>query len=370
MSMSEPAATGLTAKAESVAKLAFERAMAAERARQLSPEVIEAVVDAGFARHFVPARWGGDDGTFTDALSAVAAVGQGCTSAAWCASLTASLGRMASYLPDEGQGELWADGPDTVVVGGLMPTGLAERVPGGWTLSGRWSYVSLADASAWALLCGVAEGDELRFFAVPREQYRIEDTWRSVGMRATGSNSVSVTGLFVPESRSVSRAALDRGQAPHPDAVCRRVPLRAVNCLSFAAPIVGAGQGALRVWTEETARRAAPADNAWSADVLARTSGELDAAWLLLERAARSADALLVSSWHIARSTRDCAFGADAAVQAVTRLLRASGTGAQDESAPLQRMWRDVTAADTHLVLRWDAAATAFARQALLTSGG
>jgi len=351
----------LTAEAESLAKLAAEAAPEAERERRLSPEVIDAVLAAGFARHFVPVAHGGAAGGFLEVTRAVATVAEGCASAAWCASLTASLGRMAAYLPASGQAEVWRQGPDTLIVGGLMPAGRARRTPGGWRLSGSWPYVSLVDASSWALLCALTEDEDAtpHYFAVPRAAYTVRDTWRSVGMRATGSNTLVVDGAQVPDDLAFPRALLEQGTAPDADADCHRAPLRSVNGLTFAAPVIGTARGALRVWTAETARRAA---SDTEARTLARTSGELDAATMLLERAAETADAGHTSPYDIVRATRDCSLAAGMAADAVTRLLRASGTGALQESAPLQRYWRDVTAAASHLVLRFDNAATGYAR--------
>lgn len=373
MPFSSPTPSDLVAAASETAKLAAEHSTAAEANRCLHPDVVRAVIAAGFARHFVPARWGGRAGSFTEATEAATALGEGCASAAWCASLTASLGRMAAYLPEEGQAAIWQDEPDTLIVGGLMPAGTAEPSPGGWRLSGRWPYVSIIDFSAWALLCAITtgEGGHARFFALPRADYESVSTWRSIGMRGTGSNTLTATDVFVPDYRSFARDDLIAGQVPHASEPCHRAPLKAVNGLSFAGPIVGAARGGLRVWIEEEARRAERTPGglpASTGSVLARSSGELDAAWLLLDRAATAADREQTTPLDVARSSRDCALAADLAVTALNRLFRAAGTSAQQETAPLQRFWRDVNSAASHVVLQFEPAAAGFA-QRVLSSG-
>lgn len=118
---------------------------------------------------------------------------------------------MAAYLPAEGRAEVWANGPDALVVGSLSPFGNAERVDGGYRLSGRWPYISGVDFSSWALLCGTVPGSGgpvPTVFAVPRSAYSVVDTWDSVGMRGTGSNTVAVDGALVPASRTFLRAGL------------------------------------------------------------------------------------------------------------------------------------------------------------------
>ncbi|NKE58812.1 hypothetical protein FXN61_19145 [Lentzea sp. PSKA42] len=168
---------------EDVLPLAAEHAAESDREGRLAPTVVKAVVQAGFARHFVPVEWGGHAGTFTDFTRAVTRLGIGCGAASWFASLAASLGRMAGYLPGAGQRRLWeAGGPDTLIVGSLMPAGVAERQADGWTLRGEWPFVSAVEMSDWALVCARA-GSENRVFAVPRADYSVQRAWTSLGMR-------------------------------------------------------------------------------------------------------------------------------------------------------------------------------------------
>ncbi|AJF69847.1 hydrolase [Streptomyces vietnamensis] len=354
--------------AAGVAKIAAEHARDAERDRRLAPEVVRSMLDAGFARHFVPRRHGGGSGTFEEIVRAVSVVGEGCTSAAWAASLTASLGRMAAYLPEEGQRRIWAGGPDALIVGALMPLGRARREEGGWRIGGTWPYVSVVDYADWALVCAMTTEDRptARFFAVPRGDWRTEDTWSSVGMRGTGSNTLSVEGVFVPDELTFTRDAIAGGVAEGGDAPCHRVPLKAVNGLCFAAPVLGAARAALAAWREGTAPRHTSASgglDSAAAVVLGRAAGEADAAALLLEAAARAADSGEVTAFDVARSGRDCALAAELATSAVDRLFASAGTRAHQDAAPLQRHWRDAHTASGHVVLAFSAAAESYARE-------
>ncbi len=221
------------------AEAAAKHAVVSESDRRLPPEVVAPVLAAGFARHFVPARWGGSAGTFRALLPAVATIGESCASAAWFASLAASVGRLAAHLPPEGQAELWQDRPDTPIVGALAASGTAERAPGGWRVSGQWPYVSGVDSSEWALVCARAsdgERTEPRFFAVPRSAYGLGDSWFNVGLRGTGSNTLVLDGVTVPDTRSVALAELLAGRAPGAEAPCHRVPMKAANGLTLTAP--------------------------------------------------------------------------------------------------------------------------------------
>ncbi|MFJ8360470.1 hydrolase [Streptomyces sp. NPDC093984] len=361
--------TGLLSAAKDVATAAERSAAAAEADRRLDTEVVKEVVAAGFARHFVPRDAGGNAGTFTELSEAVVTVGASCPATAWCASLFANLARMAAFLPAEGYREIWAEGPDAVVVGSLTPAGKATEVPGGWRLSGAWSYISAVDFSDWALVAGmvVTEAEpQALMFAVPRSAYSVVDSWSSVGMRATGSNTLVLDDVFVPAPRAFRREDLFAGRAVDSTAACHSVPLQAANGLSFATPTLGAAQGALRTWSQyigEKLRTASvpgrpPVNRAAHERTLSRSSGEIDAARLLLERASAVADlGSAVSPLQTARNLRDCSLAVEQLVTAVDRLFRAGGTSGQSEHSPMQRFWRDVNAASTHVALQFDAAA-------------
>ena len=359
------------------AAMAAKHAADAETRRTLNPDVVNLVVRAGFGRHFVPAAHGGAAGTFAELLPAVALLGENCASTAWFASLTAGTGRMAAFLPVEGQREIWARGPDAVVVGALAQTGTAERAGDGWRVRGQWSYVSGIAHSDWALVCAKAEsgdGHEPRFFAVPRDAYSIVDTWFNAGMRATGSNTLVLDVTEVPASRSVALADLFAGCAPDPAAPCHRVPLKAANGLTLTVPLLGAVRGELYRWAELIAGKLrGPAaaisggvDRAVHELTLARADGEIDAAALLLRRVADVADRGDPGPLLTARNGRDCALAADMLAGVADRLLRSAGSRGQADNEPLQRFWRDVTTGAGHAGLQLPSAAGAFVKQAAL----
>lgn len=356
------------------AVIAAKRAAEAEANRQLMPEVFDMVIEAGFARHFVPVRWGGAAGSFTELLPAVTLLGESCTSTAWLASLVASVGRMAAYLPPEGQHSIWEKGPHTVVVGALAPSGTAEPVSGGWQVRGQWSYVSGIEYSHWALVCArvaVEQQQKARFFAVPRSAYGIVDTWFNTGMRATGSNTLTLDEVMVLQTHSVALDDLLAGLAPGAKAPCHRVPMKAANGLTLTGPLLGAARGALRRWSDLTrAKLDAPATAITGAAdrtsyelILARADGEVDAAQLLLQRVAEVADHGHPDPLLTARNGRDSALAAEMLAIAVDRLLRSSGSRGQSESEELQRFWRDVNSGAGHSGLQFPPVASAFIRQ-------
>jgi len=339
----------------------------------LGPRTVAALTEAGFPRHFVPRRWGGRAGGFAELFAAVAEVGEHCASAAWCAALWAAHGRYAARLPEAARRELWEASPDVRISAAVVPpAGLARPVHGGWSLRGRWSFASGVEHADWVLLAARVEDDAadegVCVCVVPRAQLTIDATWDAVGLRGTGSHSVSAEALFVPGRRSMSfgRMTCARTASGSTRRSALDAPAQLAGGLLMAAPALGAARAALAEWTRTAAaepRGAAPLDRSASAQhVLARSTAQIEAAGLLLTRAARRADSGPADAAAVAANMRDAAFAADSLVEAVERLLRTGGAATRGRGGVLQRAWRDVHTLAAHGALRWEVAEAAYAR--------
>ncbi|WP_228993347.1 acyl-CoA dehydrogenase family protein [Streptomyces sp. DH8] len=361
--------TELPTRAQRLAAVADRHAVGADRDGVLHRDVLDGILDAGFARHFVPREWGGTAGRSTDLLRATAALGDGCTSAAWTASVIAGAARMGAYLPEQGQRDLWAKGADTVVVGALMPRGEATRTAGGWRLSGRWEFTSGVGFSDWALVCATVSGEcgrEAWFFALPRREYTVTESWDAVGMRGTAGDTLIADDVFVPEHRGFPRGQVMAGRSTVSRARCHTAPLRLVSGLLFGAPALGAARRALRSWSRHTAPGARPVEtDPLPRLTLTRAATDVDAAALLLERAAGVADSEAVTADEALRNPVDCAVAVERLVDTVELLYRTVGSTGQLASNPLQRVWRDVHTLSSHVALRFAPAATAYGEHLL-----
>ncbi|MEU6219503.1 acyl-CoA dehydrogenase family protein [Streptomyces sp. NPDC047022] len=351
-----------------------DNARSADRDGRLTGEVVAALASTGLARHFVPRRWGGTEGRFETLLAEVADMGRACTSAAWVAMLWAAHGRYAALLPEEGQRELWGASPDVRIVAALMPpAGSARPVAGGWLVSGSWACVSGIDSAQWVLVAApepAEEGGRVRVFAVPARSVDVSDTWDATGLRGTGSHTAVVRDAFVPHQRSFPQATLMRGGEAPGLARCHTAPALLAGGLMFCAPALGAARQALAVWSRWAAATAPGSgrpnhDSAAVRETLAVTSAHIDAAGLLLERAARRADTEPVTSALITGNQRDAAVAAGLLADAVDRLFRTGGAHVRDGGGDLNRLWRDVHTTASHGVLRLEPVAAAYASTAL-----
>ncbi|WP_354641704.1 oxidoreductase [Kitasatospora camelliae] len=338
-------------------------AEAADRDRRLTPEVVAALTAAGFDRHFVPVADGGRAGSFADLVEAVALVGEGCASAAWCAALYAAHGRLAGYLPGPARREIWGGGGPVRIAAAVTPPAVeAVATAGGWRLTGTWAPASGIDSADWVLLSAWAPQPDgtrdSRLFAVPAGEGTVLDTWHTLGMRGTGSHTLRLDGVDVPEHRTLSRERLAAAEPAEPGAArCHALPYPFVAALMFAAPVLGAARGLLADWTAT-----APPG---SAEVLTRASAGIRAAGLLLDGAAGRADGDGITPLAVAENVRDSITATELCTEAADRLFRAAGSRAHATGDPLQRRWRDIRTAATHAMLRFDLAAQAYGRAVL-----
>ena len=126
----------------------------------------------------------------------------------------ATLDHVASKLQGNVSLRLFGP-PGALIAGSGAPDGRAERVAGGYRVTGRWRYASGAHyASTFTANCIVtrsgapqldASGAPLiRAMAFPPGAVRILPSWQVSGMRGTGSHDFEVADVFVPEHHSFS----------------------------------------------------------------------------------------------------------------------------------------------------------------------
>jgi alkylation response protein AidB-like acyl-CoA dehydrogenase len=187
-----------------------------ERGRRLPAALVERFRAAGLYRMLVPRALGGLEVDLATFLRAVELISEGDGSAGWNVANHAFGVLIALSLPDEGVAELFDNGPDYLGAGTIAGMGGRGRsVDGGYLVTGRWSFGSGCDESAW--LGGnfeVIDGDRpLRnpdgspvhvrgcFRA---QECVILDSWDVTGLQGTGSHDWAVTDVFVPEHRALA----------------------------------------------------------------------------------------------------------------------------------------------------------------------
>ena len=133
-----------------------------ERAKQLAPEFAATAADdaklrrlsdttwtslknGGFLRALQPARWGGGEVHIVEFIDAIVEISRASPSAGWVAGVIGVHPWQLALFADAAQHDMWGTDPTTMHSSSYNPTGKAEKVDGGYRVSGRWSFSSGCD---------------------------------------------------------------------------------------------------------------------------------------------------------------------------------------------------------------------------------
>jgi alkylation response protein AidB-like acyl-CoA dehydrogenase len=134
------------------------------------------------------------------------------------------------------------------------------------------------------------------------------------------------------------------------------------------APMIGAAQGAYKLFRDWTRRRktmegAAMAEKTSVQVRVARAAADIDAAELLVRRAVAATDAPAAYCPELlARSIRDFTRASELTIAAIDAILAMSGTAGFTSSHPIQRAWRDIHFMSMHISLNSETNFTHFGR--------
>ena len=218
-----------------------------------------------------------------------------------------------------------------------------EELPGGsYRLTCQKYFASLAPAAdellIWTAVPGEGPYQERSIIAlVPREAPEVEliDQWDVLGMRATVSHSVRITGYEVPAHRLIGE----------PGAWTRRDPR--TFTLAFAANHIGAAGAALEFATEWVRERPGLAGSEVTRVALGTLSSGLFAARCALYAGADLWDAGDYDAAELA-SIRALHIGKRAALDTTQQAFDICGARAAFRNYALERLYRDVRTFSLH----------------------
>ncbi|GAA0421790.1 hypothetical protein Acor_52220 [Acrocarpospora corrugata] len=261
----------LVERAVALRPLLREQQEDAEKRGSYSPQMHDMFAEAGFYSILVPRRYGGLELDLTTYYRVMVEVSRGDPGTGWCLTLGSSHALVAgSFFAEEAQAELFSDGTFCAPHTGVGPGIVLREVEGGYQASGRLEYGSGIPYSNWVL--GMAMIDrgpgtppEMVNIAVPKDRVTVLDNWggdRTLGMRASGSNSFVVEDVFVP-ARHVVAGTWHEGWDPQvatPGAILHDNPMylgraHATYHTSIASVQVGAAKAALDEFDEQMLAR-------------------------------------------------------------------------------------------------------------------
>ena len=367
-------------RARALVPLLAERAPAAAAARRLPDETIADYRATGILRILQPRRFGGMQGRFSLFSRIVEELTYGCASSAWVYAVLGEHQWIIASYPEEAQRDVWGDDPEAVASSSLAPRAAAKRVAGGWRLSGCYPFSSGCDFAQWAII-GAFLGEagdprHVAYLLVPLADIEIVDDWQVLGLLGTGSKTLLLDDVFVPEHRSVWLRDLYAGTPPgrrvHPDYPLLRAPRGFLVPYSLPPVAVALGRIALDlVCRALPGRLSRGVTDVAGSEVVQMAIGEasaaIDIATMLLHSGRRGTTEAVHSSREISeaevlRARRDMTFAQHQVGWALDRLCEVTGARWVYDTDPLQAIRRDVMTILTHHAASRQAAMVPYGR--------
>ncbi|HQS68000.1 MAG: flavin-dependent monooxygenase [Novosphingobium sp. 28-62-57] len=332
------------------------RAAAGRKARRIADEVVEGLKSDGFFRHFTPADHGGLAGKPQDFFLDQIAIAERDMSTAWALGIVAVHNYQIALMDPKAQAEVYADGPDAMISSSYNPVGAkAKAVEGGFMLSGRWGWSSGCLHCNWVLLGGVIPGDGYRTFLVPASDYRIEDTWYTMGLQGTGSNDIVIDEpVFVPEHRTHRQIdgfnGVHHQTDPLYDLPWAQTFIRVVNTAA-----IGAVRHALALFKDRVGLSSTDmSKNATDPDVLDRIARASNLAEECLTVMVSNFNAMEAAGWKPTIEERvryryQASLVSDRCIEAMDLLMDVAGGRSVYLGSEFQDLWHDVRMSRAHV---------------------
>jgi alkylation response protein AidB-like acyl-CoA dehydrogenase len=339
-----------------------------DRRRELTPEVVDALVEQDLLRLLLPESLGGQEIPLLEYCRTVEALAWADASVAWFINQSnVSAATSAAAMPHEAAAALFG-GPRAGLAWGVRNNNSkAIRVGGGYRLSGTWSFASGGRHTEWIGAHSAVQNPDGtphirhdrpddRTFLFLRTQAKIIDDWHVLGLRGTGSDTYAVEDLFVPDDHAPARDALQERREKGPLYPIQSTLLYASG---FCSVTLGVARRMLETYVElARGRHSRASSNAMARNnAVQREIGLLEARLsaaraFLHEAVGQVYDAAAAGTLGLDLRMRlrlATTHGMNEATDVSIACYRGAGTAAIMESAPFERRFRDAMSASQHL---------------------
>ncbi|QDG67302.1 GTP cyclohydrolase II RibA [Pseudarthrobacter sp. NIBRBAC000502772] len=359
----------LLARVDALVPRLRERASETEEIRRIPDATMAELKAAGVFQMLAPKAVGGFGMGLETYVEVVRRLARGCVSTAWSVGHLVEHVWMLARWPREAQDEVFANGPAPLAAATGAPPGKAERAPGGFIISGRWSFASGVMHSEWALLA-VQHGEIRLQCLVPVSDLDLLDVWHTAGLRGTGSNDLRTENLFVPAHRALEwnllAAADNPGSRIHPDPNIH-IPMATFLNMVAPAAALGAAEHAIEVFRDlmmvrkvKQTTQARQVDSPLAQARFSQAFGQVATARLHWQEAVRLVAAsygrrpVAFTDGERAQYRLSLGLSGGASAEAVRLILTGSGGSVHRLTHPLQRIQRDVNVLLNHASLTMD----------------
>jgi indole-3-acetate monooxygenase len=336
-----------------------------EDGRRLPSDIAVKLRKLGLFRTLLPRSLGGLALSAPDAVQILETLAAADSSVGWIAMIGVASQIFSTRAPLALLERIYLEDPDALVVGVGTPAGQAEKIDGGYRVSGRWPFASGCQNAQWiaghCVICKDGQpvmselGPQTRFVLLPADRWRIDETWQASGLTGTGSHHVVLDNVEVPETEFFD---LFQGQSSVPG------PLEAsvipFNASFHAAVAVGIAAGAMAelaaiagAGRRQLFAAADLKDSPVFQHEVGRLDAELRAARALVrvqaeEQWRRALAGTLDNQVDFTEGLQGSAWVHAACTNVVSGCYTLAGSSSVMNSSPLQRRLRDIHAARQH----------------------
>ena len=345
-------------RAKGLLGLVREHADESESQRHLKGEVAIAFAQEGLFRIAAPVDFFGSEEDPVTQIETIETVASVDGSAAW--NLMIGIETFGLIAPGFIHCRELIEDQSVIMCSSTASAGRAEKVDGGYRVTGRWGFCSgchnsdLFGATVFLYESGERVQGGHQYLVVSKPEFEILDTWHTSGLCGSGSHDVVLEDVFVPEERLVAPLGQVQHQSP-----LLRMPFRSRLCYNKVAIAFGLARSALDSFVE-LAEGKVPRftskslkNRGWAQRAIAESEVRvLSARALVIE--------LVESLWEKARldqpvSEKDaaifqlaCSDAVRGCIASVSQLVEAAGTTANQKGHPLERTARDIKVVGQH----------------------
>ncbi len=339
-----------------------------DRRRELTPRVVDALVDRDMMRLLLPRSLGGQEIHLVEFCKTTETLALADASTAWFVNQSnVSLATSAAAMAPEAVAAICA-GPRTGLAWGAKHgNSRAIRVDGGYRLTGTWGFASGSRHTAWIGAHSHVQNQDgtphIRYgrpddrsFLFPKEQAHIVDDWQVLGLRGTGSDTYSVTDLFVPDDYAPARDAPEERREPGP---LYAIMSNLLYATGFCGVALGVGRRMLETYTQLARgkqNRAAVSPMAGNQAIhrqIGSLEAKLSAARAFVHEAADLVyEAAANGTLDVDRRMRlrlATTHAMNEAAEVAVACYRGAGTTAIANAAPFERRFRDAMSISQHM---------------------
>lgn len=330
---------------------------------RLPDPVFEQLAALGLFRLLLPASLGGHGLSALEFMHVVEAAAALDGTIGWLVGNGGGMARAGGYLPAESAREIFDD-PLAFLVSSTGAVGRAVRVPGGYSVTGRWPFGSGSPHGTWFTpLCEVHDGEQATgeriFVYAPRKDVLLDDNWEVSGLCATGSVHFELADVFVSD-----RLAHPFQPEPTHPGTLYRLPTGSIFSWTVATVPLGIAAGAIDdfVTKARTAKRLGDDVPFAERELIQSQLGQILARTAASRTYLRHTMSTLLEATEAGADLEParvdfklaCTFASQSALWAIDLVTEMAGTVSIMRSSPLERRERDARAAAKHIAMTPD----------------